>query len=140
MSYFSFNCLFNSGIHKGRWHKGQILDLPLFNRDARDFFRKIPDGKTVVYKTVCPYDAVMPDISGQFSSKMFYFPFIIYRVVLKNNYLNAWIGRSNTWWRTSTELINQTEIKYVWSLNSLQLGLVVDSVLLYRVEKSILLP
>ena len=64
---FSFNCLFNSGIHKGRRHKGQLLDLSLLNRDARDFFPKIPDGRTVVYKTVCPYDAsaVMPDISGQ---------------------------------------------------------------------------
>ena len=26
---FSFNCLFNSGIHKGRQHKGQLLDLSL---------------------------------------------------------------------------------------------------------------
>lgn len=43
----------------------------------RDFFRKIPDGKTFVYKTVCPYDvsAVMPDISGQLSSKMSNFLF-----------------------------------------------------------------
>ena len=31
---FSFNCLFNSGIHKGRQHKGQLLDLSLLSRDT----------------------------------------------------------------------------------------------------------
>ena len=36
---------------------------------------------------------------------------------------SAELFQANTWWRTSTELINQAEIKYIWSLNSLQLEL-----------------
>ena len=85
---FSFNCLFNSGIHKGRQHKGQLLDLSLLNRDISDIHRKLPDGKTVVYKTVCPYDPVKADASrprclspnfifsftGYFFSQMRHFP------------------------------------------------------------------